>query len=583
MASRETVLIGFAGALSAPEVAWSLVDAGFHVVAFARQGGRPALARSRLVDVVEVTDPGLDVLGALDDIRGLVQRHPDPIIMPLDDASLWLVNRLSEAGLGRVAGPMGLRAEVALDKRRQIELATAAGFHVPATIPIERADDLSRVESFPAIIKPALAARVAGRRLVRGAFSGIADNGERAHLATNLDFSEPYLAQPMIHGTGEGVFGIARRDRVTHWFGHSRVRMMNPIGSGSSACEPRLPDADTRQYAERFLTQIGWTGLFMIELLRDRAGKPWFMELNGRPWGSMALARRLGLEYPAWAVEALLDDRFEPPEVSVAEEPLVCRNLGRELLHVAFVFRGPRSRTFTEWPSRASAVRDVFQIRQNHAFYNWRRGDTNVFWADTWNTVRSPLVRRKRAGTPLVRKATRRFERTSVRREQRARRRDGSVRALIPEAKQILVVCYGNINRSALAERHLQALLPELDHVSSCGFHVPDGRPADPEMCRLAERHGIDLSEWSSSTIDLARVESADVILAMEAKHLVRLREEYPSARDRAFLLSCVTEAEDVPLEIRDPFGRHDEDYQRCIAQVTAATRALAELIPQEA
>ena len=39
----------------------------------------------------------------------------------------------------------------------------------------------------------------------------------------------------------------------------------------------------------------------MIELLRDRDGVAWFMELNGRTWGSLALARRLGLEYPAWA------------------------------------------------------------------------------------------------------------------------------------------------------------------------------------------------------------------------------------------------------------------------------------------
>ena len=37
------VTIGFAEALSAPEVTWSLVDAGFKVIAFSRRGRRGAL------------------------------------------------------------------------------------------------------------------------------------------------------------------------------------------------------------------------------------------------------------------------------------------------------------------------------------------------------------------------------------------------------------------------------------------------------------------------------------------------------------------------------------------------------------
>ena len=47
--------------------------------------------------------------------------------------------------------------------------------------------------------------------------------------------------------------------------------------------------------------------MFMIELLRDRTGKVWFVELNGRPWGSMALSRRQGFEYPAWHVKLAID------------------------------------------------------------------------------------------------------------------------------------------------------------------------------------------------------------------------------------------------------------------------------------
>ena len=58
------------------------------------------------------------------------------------------------------------------------------------------------------------------------------------------------------------------------------------------------------------LSHTQWRGMFMLEFLRAKDGTAWFMELNGRPWGSMALARRSGLEYPAWALRQLNDSRF---------------------------------------------------------------------------------------------------------------------------------------------------------------------------------------------------------------------------------------------------------------------------------
>ena len=63
---------------------------------------------------------------------------------------------------------------------------------------------------------------------------------------------------------------------------------------------------------DRFLTDAAWQGMFMIELLRS-GSTYWFMELNGRAWGSLALSRRLGFEYPAWAVARALDPDAAPP------------------------------------------------------------------------------------------------------------------------------------------------------------------------------------------------------------------------------------------------------------------------------
>ena len=82
---------------------------------------------------------------------------------------------------------------------------------------------------------------------------------------------------------------------------------MNPQGSGSSACVSQPVPEDLKAKVKALIATADWRGLFMIELLRDRSGTCWFVELNGSSWGSMALSRRQGLEYPAWHVRLAMD------------------------------------------------------------------------------------------------------------------------------------------------------------------------------------------------------------------------------------------------------------------------------------
>ena len=59
------------------------------------------------------------------------------------------------------------------------------------------------------------------------------------------------------------------------------IRMLDPQGSGSSACVSTAVPSDVVEPAERFIRKIGWRGMFMFEFLRDDAGVPWFVEFNG--------------------------------------------------------------------------------------------------------------------------------------------------------------------------------------------------------------------------------------------------------------------------------------------------------------
>lgn len=207
------------------------------------------------------------------------------------------------------------------------------------------------------------------------------------------------MAQPQLRGVSEGVFGLATPDGVVAWSAHRRVRMVNPAGSGSSACESIPLEDPLRESAAQLIRDMRWSGLFMIELLRDETGTPWFIELNGRPWGSMALARAANLEYPAWAAQlALGRGNGELPSDAPAGRRRA-RHLGREIVHVLTVMRGPRSAA-VPWPSRSRTIRDVLSWRQGDRAYNWRRrmNELPMLIDDTVSTV-TKAISRKRAST----------------------------------------------------------------------------------------------------------------------------------------------------------------------------------------
>jgi hypothetical protein len=312
--------------------------------------------------------------------------------MPLDDEGIWLGDKLEGT---QIIGPERECAELALRKEKQIELAKLCGFSVPSTKYVESVDEVLRNDfEYPVVLKPAHAVLVSHNRLSKERSWTCSDKSELELAVSNWNGRWPLLVQKYVRGIGEGIFGLATSEGVVAWSTHRRVRMMNPEGSGSSACQATESQDDVRKSAaECFIKKSGWRGLFMIELLRDLSGKVWFVELNGRAWGSMALARRTGFEYPAWAAQMV----FEPDKQMTfpvrKNDAIVCRHLGRELLHLLFVLRGPKSKALEAWPSGWATLAQLCRLKHSDRWYNWRRDDAKVFLADSYRTVRDQVFK----------------------------------------------------------------------------------------------------------------------------------------------------------------------------------------------
>ena len=375
MTIGKRILVGFLEALPAPETIFSLKAAGHEVTAFTRAGSFVPARSLPVADIVELPTPETDAEACVEALAAFLNsnRRPD-IVFAIDDTALWLVDRAlaSTSASISVASATGDRAVVALDKTLQLAQARAAGFAVPDTKVITTAADLRTIDTFPAIVKPAMAIAERDGHLTKGSAHYLLSREELDTLAKNeTALAYPLLAQPLVAGVGEGVFGFATADGVINWSGHQRVRMMNPHGSGSSACRSIIPSNDIKAAAERMMMTVGWRGPFMIELLRDAEGTMWFMELNGRLWGSLALARRAGYEYPAWAVAQAGDPAWTPEKLP-PPKPRTMRHLGRDIMHLAFVLRGPKTPFHAKnWPSFWRSLAGVVAPAWPSSFYNY--------------------------------------------------------------------------------------------------------------------------------------------------------------------------------------------------------------------
>src|SRR5215469_7687245 len=402
--SKTTVLVGFAEAMAAPETVWSLVDGGYKVIAFARNGRPSPLRHSHHVTCYGICPPEKDIHAALSDLQKLLNLleaqagEENLVLFPLDDKAVWMCSNARIEGRWLVAGPVGPSADLALFKNLQVKAAREAGFNVPNTKLARTSADLIRFteeQPYPVILKAAECVPIREGRAVSCGKWICANRAELQGAIDQWQERVPLLAQNFIAGVGEGVFGLAAAQGVRALSGHYRIRMMNPEGSGSSACASKPVAHDVAAITQDFITRSGWRGLFMIELLRDNEGRIWFVELNGRPWGSMALCRRQGLEYPAWHVDLALDDHSSAGADSSFGQGIVCRNAGREFMHLLFVLRGARSNALSRWPSFWKSLKDVLYFGPADGLYNWRRDDSKVFFADFYCTVHDHLFKSK--------------------------------------------------------------------------------------------------------------------------------------------------------------------------------------------
>lgn len=177
-------------------------------------------------------------------------------------------------------------------------------------------------------------------------------------------------------------------------------------------------------------------------------------------------------------------------------------------------------------------------------------------------------------------------------------------------AFRILTVCTGNICRSPVAERLLQAGLGDAVAVGSGGVRAMVGDPIHPEMVALLEQSGVPADGFVARQVAPADVRGADLVLALTRAHRSQLVQLAPAALRRSFTLlefARIVASPDLPAvpagpvgvrlralvplaarhrapaplpdadDVPDPYGRGSADYEQAYALIRDAVGVIVQ------
>jgi protein-tyrosine phosphatase len=171
-------------------------------------------------------------------------------------------------------------------------------------------------------------------------------------------------------------------------------------------------------------------------------------------------------------------------------------------------------------------------------------------------------------------------------------------------AVRILAVCTGNVCRSPMTERLLQAAVGPSVAVTSAGTRALAGQDMTPETAALVRDHGGDPEHFTAQQLDSGMLRELDLVLALTREHRSAVLDLQPKLLRRSFTLlefarlinvagSDAAEFDDLVAacaahrtmgrpddpsldDVIDPYGQDGTVYARTAKQITHAVGSIA-------
>ena len=530
----------------------------------------------------------------LDSLLALVrERGFDTVLAAGDPALSVLAEHYDQLSpLLHVGCPPTAIVERVLNKALTLEAAQKCGIKVPFTCTLANVTELEQVAAqlrFPVVAKPGQK----GAQVFRvRCFPTL----EMLSEALRMNDPGPVLLQEYCPGVGVGVEMLLHKGECAAAFQHRRLKEAPATGGVAVIAIAETLDPALAEASLKLLRALEWEGPAMVEFRVDReTGSCFFMEVNGRYWGTSSLPILAGVDFPLYHWQIL---HGEQPHVS-GEYAIGMRwRWTPGYLDRLYSIMARSSGKIVRHTSR---IRELVQIPIDflppirEALWSW--SDPEPFFSELAASIFEHLTA---AVNWLLRKLTRggtsRYAKIYLRLRPEARSTYARLRtadalgtnrkysqAIPGSMRSALFVCYGNIMRSPMAEAMLKRVLAEQGvngvGVQSAGLHALAVREAHPLALKVSREIGIPLDNHRAQLLTPEMVASSDLIFAMDFENLAELCVVYPDAKNKIHMLSAFAEGKQRNREIADPYYGDEKTTRQCYAMLMQCVRNLAQSV----
>jgi predicted ATP-grasp superfamily ATP-dependent carboligase len=291
--------------------------AGFEVIvaACAPFALAPAFWSRAASQRITTPHPLIDEAGFLHVVeRAVLQTRPE-VLLAGSDASLLAVSRARERlePHVRLGLPPHSTLERCLSKVALAAAATRHGLSAPESVicqSVEEAAEAARAFGYPLLMKPVCSIIEDGCARSRSGSRVVCSREEL--IATRPRLGDEVLVQRRLAGSIVSFAGVFADGEVVAEAVSRYERTWQPLAG--NACRSETIDAPEtlRGRVLGLLTELGWEGMFELELIEDGCGEWHAIDMNPRPYGSLALAISAGANLPAVWCWHLLGERQRP-------------------------------------------------------------------------------------------------------------------------------------------------------------------------------------------------------------------------------------------------------------------------------
>jgi predicted ATP-grasp superfamily ATP-dependent carboligase len=292
----------------------SLGRAGIRVHAAPFDWHAPALKSKYVSEVHRLPGYSDDPEGWLSKLQTLVAEHQFELIIPCcDRAILPLDLHRSQINGTKLAIPQSTAMDRLFDKELTRDMATGAGIPVVPGRRLSSPDTAQELISefgLPLVLKPSRSYAI-DKLDTWGRVWIIENVSQLSQALAAIDEPGRYLVEGYFAGEGVGVSVISEGGNIALAFQHRRLR--EGWGGSSSFRISESVDEPLLDACRKICQRTALTGVCMFEFRVNRKRAKWvLLETNARFWGSLALPVSLGVDFPKYLYELLVNG-VRPP------------------------------------------------------------------------------------------------------------------------------------------------------------------------------------------------------------------------------------------------------------------------------